>query len=53
MESEDLSFHQMVRQAFLAAADENAERYAVIDALGDQQEIHAAIVERLTAIVSP
>ena len=53
MESEDLSFHQMVRQAFLAAADENAERYAVIDALGDQQEIHAAIVERLTALVSP
>ena len=52
MESEDLSFHQMVRQAFLAAADENAERYAVIDALGDQQQIHAAIVGRLNTLTS-
>ncbi len=51
MESEDLSFHQMVRQAFLAAASADSQRYAVIDAAADTESIHAQILDRIAAVV--
>jgi dTMP kinase len=47
MESEELSFHQMVRQAFLFAAEASADRYLVIDALGDPRRIHNQILDRI------
>ena len=47
MESEALAFHQMVRQAFLSAAEASADRYLVIDALGDPQQIHHQISGRI------
>ena len=40
MESEDLSFHQMVREAFLSAAASDADRYLVLDATGEPADIH-------------
>lgn len=51
MESEDLSFHQMVRQAFLAAASADSQRYAVIDAAEDSETVHAQILDRVAAVV--
>lgn len=47
MESEDLSFHQMVREAFLSAAASDADRYLVLDATGDPADIHKKIVARI------
>ena len=47
MESEDLSFHQMVREAFLSAAASDADRYLVLDATGDPADIHRKIVARI------
>lgn len=49
MESEDLSFHQMVRQAFVAAAADDPGRYAVIDATQDPQTIHEQILGAVSA----
>lgn len=47
MESEDLSFHQMVREAFLSAAASDADRYLVLDATGEPADIHKKIVARI------
>ncbi|MGB3675867.1 MAG: dTMP kinase [Candidatus Nanopelagicales bacterium] len=49
MESEALSFHQMVRAAFLNAAAANPATYAVIDATASPAEIHTQIVARIQA----
>ncbi len=46
MESEALTFHEMVRAAFLDAAGQDSNRYLVIDATADVQIIHSQIVAR-------
>ncbi len=52
MESEDSSFHQMVRQAFLSAASSAPSRYAVVDASGATDEIHSEIANRVDSVIS-
>ena len=49
MEPEALSFHQMVRAAFLNAAAANPATYAVIDATASPADIHTQIVARIQA----
>ncbi len=46
MESEALTFHEMVRAAFLDAAAQDSDRYLVIDATADVRVIHSQIVAR-------
>ncbi len=47
MESEALTFHEMVRAAFLNAAKDDPDRYLVLDAMVDQLVIHTQILDRL------
>lgn len=47
MESEALAFHQMVRAAFVAAAAENPQRYAVIDAAQPMNAVTEAIIAKI------
>jgi dTMP kinase len=46
-ESEDLSFHARVSDAYLKIAEEHPDRFAVIDASGDPQEVHARVRQAL------
>lgn len=50
MESEAMTFHVMVRDAFLAAAQAAPNRYAVLDATAAVGEIHAAITSRVQTL---
>ncbi|KGN38132.1 dTMP kinase [Knoellia subterranea] len=49
LESEADSFHDAIRQHFLAMAQGAPERYLVVDGTLDPDEIHAAIMGRLTS----
>jgi dTMP kinase len=46
LEAEPLEYHQQVRAAFLAMAEEAPDRYLVLDARDDVDAISAAILER-------
>ena len=48
-DSEKLSFHQAVRNAFLRLAAEEKERFAVISAKGSVEEVHSRIREEVHA----
>ena len=48
-DSEKLSFHQAVRNAFLRLAAEEKERFAVISAKGSVEEVHLRIREEVHA----
>ena len=48
-DSEKLSFHQAVRNAFLRLAAEEKERFAVISAMGSVEEVHLRIREEVHA----
>ncbi|MEO8328383.1 MAG: dTMP kinase [Candidatus Nanopelagicales bacterium] len=50
LEAEPLAFHQRVRQQFLDLAAAAPERYAVIDAGGTADEVHAAVRERVSGL---
>lgn len=47
MESEALDFHRMVRQAFLAAAQANPDRYCVVDAMLPIERVTELIIDRI------
>jgi dTMP kinase len=47
MEAESIAFHQRVREGFLREAENSMERFCVLDARQNQDEIHAAIASRL------
>lgn len=51
MESEDLSFHQRVREAYLERANKDSTRYCIIDAsqplVDVQQAIKRALLQRI------
>lgn len=47
IESEEPAFHATVADAFLRIADEHPERYAVVDASGTPEEVHARVREGL------
>lgn len=50
LEAEPLAYHQRVRQGFLDIAEQFADRYVVIDASGDVDDIAARIAERVQAL---
>ena len=50
LEAEPLAFHERVRQEFLQIARLDPERYLVVDGKQDIQEIHAAIIARVSEI---
>jgi dTMP kinase len=50
LEAEPLAFHERVRQEFLQIARLDPERYLVVDGKQDIQEIHAAIIVRVSEI---
>jgi dTMP kinase len=52
LESESLDFHQRVRQTFLALAEADPDRYVVVDARQDPDEIAAAIRVRVAEMLS-
>lgn len=51
IESEDLAFHARVADAYLQLADEYAERFAVIDARGSSEEVHARVREAIDRVL--
>lgn len=51
IESESIDFHRRVREAYLAAAEGEPERYVVIDARADRRAIAAAIWDRVAALL--
>ena len=48
LEAEPLGYHRQVRAAYLALAEEDPERYLVLDARDDIQAIAAAIIARVS-----
>lgn len=47
LEAEPMEYHQQVRAAFLAMAEEQPDRYLVLNARDDRETIAAAILERV------
>jgi dTMP kinase len=47
LEAEPLEYHQAVRAAFLALAEAEPDRYLVLDARGDIDDLAAAILARV------
>lgn len=47
LEAEPLEYHQAVRAAFLSLAEQDPDRYLVVDARGDVDEIAATILARV------
>jgi dTMP kinase len=50
LESEDDSFHEAIRQHFLAMAAGHPDRYLVVDGTLPPEAIHAAVVDRLVGL---
>lgn len=49
LEAEPLAYHQQVRAAYLALAEDEPDRYLVLDARADVDEIAASIRDRVLA----
>lgn len=49
LEAEPIDYHQQVRAAFLSMAEEQPDRYLVLNARDDREAIAAAILERVIA----
>lgn len=52
LEREDLAFHERVRAGFLALAEEEPERWLVLDAARPREELTETIWERVRALTS-
>ena len=52
LEAEPLDYHRSVRAAFLTLAEAEPDRYLVLDARADVEEIAAAILDRALATVA-
>lgn len=52
LEAEPLEYHRTVRAAFLTLAEADPDRYLVLDARADVNEIAAAILERVLSVVA-
>jgi dTMP kinase len=52
-EKEDLDFHRKVREGYLKLADEERERWLVIDAMQPKEKICGLIQERLRTLLHP
>lgn len=53
LEAEPMEYHQQVRAAFLAMAEESPDRYLVLDARADREEIAAVILARVLQVLEP
>ncbi|MFC7404439.1 dTMP kinase [Georgenia alba] len=51
LERESAAFHTLVREHFLALADAEPNRFLVLDATLPPQEVHAAVRDRLAAML--
>lgn len=51
LEAEGLAFHRRVRRAFLDLAQRDADRYVVIDAAADADDVERRIAERVDALL--
>jgi dTMP kinase len=52
MEDKALAFHQAVRTGYLALAEAEPDRWLVIDAARSIEDVHAAILTRLQALIA-
>jgi dTMP kinase len=50
-EAEDLAFHASVSDAYLKIAEEHPDRFAVVDATGTPEEVHARVREALDRVL--
>jgi dTMP kinase len=50
LEAEPLAFHQRIRQEFLNIAGSDPERYFVVDATQNKENIHEQIIERILSL---
>jgi dTMP kinase len=48
LEAEALEFHERVRDSYLAIAQENPDRVVVIDGTAAIDEVHRAVLERVS-----
>ena len=51
IEAEALAFHSAVRAGFIAEAERDADRFEVIDAVGDAEVVHARVVAQLAPLL--
>jgi dTMP kinase len=51
IESEDLSFHARVSDAYLKIAEEHPDRFAVVDATGSPEEVHQRVREAIDLVL--
>lgn len=51
LESEPVAFHAQVREAFLALARDEPERYLVLDAAGDPDDVHRQVRAGVEALL--
>src|SRR6185369_2095982 len=49
-ENMDISFHNKVREGFLFLARKDPQRYAIIDAVQPEKEVHAAVLKSLVSL---
>jgi dTMP kinase len=52
-EEQDVTFHQKVRKAFLDLAEENANRYRTVSAIGTIEEVHQRVIKIIEKELSP
>jgi dTMP kinase len=52
-EQEDIDFHRKVREGYLKLADEEPERWLVIDAMQSREQISESIRERVQTLLHP
>jgi dTMP kinase len=52
LESEPLNFHERVRQEYLNMAQIDPERYLVVDARQSIEQIHSALIERVSTLAA-
>jgi len=50
LEAEPLAFHERIRQEFLNIAGSDPERYFVVDATQNKENIHKQIIERILSL---
>ncbi|UCC16718.1 MAG: hypothetical protein JSU58_10200, partial [Dehalococcoidales bacterium] len=50
-EQEDIDFHRKVREGYLKLADEESERWLVIDAMQSRESISKKIFERVHTLL--
>ena len=53
IESEDLTFHQRIREAFREISKEEPHRFSILDASKQAQEVFLSAKEKIDALIEP